>query len=333
MSWDLMGHDWAAAMLQQHIASGNLRHAYLFSGPSGVGRRSLALRFAQAINCPEPEAPGQPCLRCRTCEQIWRMQHPDLDVVQNAQIGDILKVDAIRTLQHTLALAPYESGTRIALLLRFEEANASAQNALLKTLEEPNPRVVLLLTADDAENLQPTVTSRCEHLRLRPMAVDALAGELAQRTGEPDEEAALIAHIAGGRPGYALRLMADPALLESRAAWLDTLGALLASSRRERLLFSDKKNRNRERSDVKQELFEAFGTWLPFWRDVLLVASGSDAPLTSPDRQDEIGELAEVIEEAGAARLTGALEHAMARLNHANLQVLLDNVLLSWPYL
>ena len=333
MSWDLMGHDWAEKMLQQHIATGALRHAYLFSGPRGVGRRSMALRFAQAINCPEPESPGQPCLRCRTCEQIGRMQHLDLDVVQNDQEGDILKVDAIRALQHNLALAPYGSGTRIALLLRFEEANANAQNALLKTLEEPNPRVVLLLTADDTDNLQPTIPSRCEVLRLRPMAVNDLAEELTRRTGKPGDEVNRIAHFAGGRPGYALRLMNEPDLLERRAAWMDTLRTLQGSSRRERLMFYEKKYQKWDRSEVKKELFEALGFWLTFWRDVLLTASNSGTPLTNIDLLDDISALADMTGEAGAARLTGALEHAFVRLNHASLQVLLDNLMLGWPYL
>jgi len=181
MSWDLMGHDWAEEMLRQHIATGSLRHAYLFSGPRGVGRRSLALRFAQAINCPEPQSPGQPCMSCRICRQIESMQQADLNILQSEQEGDILKVEQVRDLQHMLSLAPYESTYRIALLLRFEEANANAQNALLKTLEEPNPRVILLVTADDPENLLPTITSRCELLRLRPMPLDALAIELQAR--------------------------------------------------------------------------------------------------------------------------------------------------------
>jgi DNA polymerase-3 subunit delta' len=155
MSWDLMGHTWAEEMLREHIVTGSLRHAYLFSGPRGVGRRSLALRFAQAINCPQPLAPGQPCGTCRICRQIEAMQQADLNILQSEQEGDTLKVEQVRDLQHQLSLAPYESAYRIALLLRFEEANASSQNALLKTLEEPNPRVVLLVTADDPKICYP----------------------------------------------------------------------------------------------------------------------------------------------------------------------------------
>jgi len=120
MSWDLMGHDWAVEMLQQHLVSGSLRHAYLFSGPRGVGRRSLALRFAQAINCPQPTAPGIPCGECRGCRQIENMQHADLNILQSEREGDTWKVEQVRELQHMLSLAPYEGGYRLALLLRIE---------------------------------------------------------------------------------------------------------------------------------------------------------------------------------------------------------------------
>ena len=122
-----------------------------------------------------------------------------------------------------LSLAPYESKYRLALLLRFEEANASAQNALLKTLEEPNPKVVLFVTADDPENLLPTIVSRCELLRLRPMAVDSLAAGLQEKQNLGESQAELIAHIAGGRPGYALRLAEDASLLEERKEYLGGL--------------------------------------------------------------------------------------------------------------
>ena len=120
MGWDLIGHTWAADMLRQHIAADRLRHAYLFSGPQGVGRRTLALNFAQAINCPSPTAPGVPCGTCRTCQQIARMQQADLSIIQSEAEGESLKVDQVRDLQHALSLAPYESAYRVALLLRFE---------------------------------------------------------------------------------------------------------------------------------------------------------------------------------------------------------------------
>jgi len=333
MSWDILGHGWAADMLRRHIAAERLRHAYLFSGPNGVGRRMLALRFAQAINCTAPPEPGVPCGACRTCQQIDRMQQPDLIVVQSEGEGDSLKVDQVRELEHALALAPYESAYRVALLLRFEEATDGAQNALLKTLEEPNPRVVLLLTANEPENLKPTIASRCENLRLRPIPIEELARALRERENLPQEKAELIAHVAGGRPGIALRLTRDESLLAAREAWLEDFFRLLAESRRGRLKYSMRKIEKRPRDEVKSELREGLAYWLSLWRDVLLVASGSDAPLTNLDRAEQIRKLAEAAGEKKAAVLTRRLEHSFARLNTAHLQVLLDNLLLEWPRL
>jgi len=333
MSWSVLGHTWAADMLQQQIARGMLRHAYLFSGPEGVGRRTLALRFAQAINCPQSAQPGQPCGVCRTCRQIEAMQHADLMVVQSESEGEALKVNQVRDLQRNLALAPYESAYRVALLLRMEEATAGAQNALLKTLEEPNPRVVLLLTADEPENLLPTVASRCELLRLRPMPLEELAGALISLNGLDAERAHLIAHIAAGRPGYAMRLIADESLLAARDAWLSDLFSLLGAKQRERLAYSQKLAKGRERADARADLRDGLAHWLSLWRDVLLTASQSNAPLTNLDCQKQIEELAGMVGQRTSAQAVMRLEHACARLANANLQLMLDNLLLEWPRL
>src|SRR5512139_4054575 len=113
MNWSLLGHEWAVDLLSQHVAQGQVRHAYLFTGPQGVGRRTLALRLAQALDCPQPTAPGQPCLKCSTCQRIQKMAYPDLSVVQAEQVGGTLKVEQVRELQHALSLAPYEGRYRV----------------------------------------------------------------------------------------------------------------------------------------------------------------------------------------------------------------------------
>ena len=333
MTWNLMGHEWAEEMLRQHITSGQMRHAYLFSGPRGVGRRSLALRFAQAINCTQPPAPGQPCGECRICCQIDAMQQADLNILQSTQEGDTLKVEAVRDLQHMLSLAPYESNYRVALLLRFEEANANAQNALLKTLEEPNARVVLLVTADDPENLLPTITSRCELLRLRPMAPAALSAKLQTLRSMEQVQADLIAQISGGRPGYALRLVDTPELLAERQQAMQDCLNLLGLSRLERMVFVESLTKNRVRAEAKGDLRGVLTAWLSFWRDVMLIGLDSPIQLTNLDYQSEIRQVAARTDPQAAARLVAALEHSFVRLNNANLQVMLDNILLDWPLL
>jgi DNA polymerase-3 subunit delta' len=333
MGWKIAGHEWAADMLRQHISGGNLRHAYLFSGPNGVGRRTLALRFAQAVNCAQPPAPGEACGNCTTCRQIEQMQYPDLSIVQPEEAGAVLKVKQIRELQHTLSLSPYGEGYRIALLLDFEAANANAQNALLKTLEEPNPRVLLLLTADDPENLLPTISSRCEILRLRPMAVDELASVLESEENITKDKAQLIAHISAGRTGYAKQLAGDVEMLERRKQWMDELLAVLPAGRTERFHYSEKVTRTgkKDRSEAKRALREGMTYWLSFWRDVLLVGTESGTPITNIDLKDSVQRTAEAVDPQDAARAVSALEHAFKRIQMANLQLMLDVILLDWP--
>ncbi len=333
MSWNIAGQSWAADMLQQQIAGGKLRHAYLFSGPTGVGRRTLALRFAQAVNCTQPPAPGDACGKCRTCRQIDKMQHTDLTVVQAEKVGAVLKVKQIRELQHALSLSPYEGGYRIALLLRFETANANAQNALLKTLEEPNPKVLLLLTVDDPENLLPTITSRCELLRLRPMAMDDLVSVLESQENLPKDKAQLIAHISAGRAGLAKRMAADAEMLERRKKWMDEMLALLPAGRIERLHYSGKITRigKKDRGEAKRTILEGTAYWLSFWRDVILVGTESGTQITNIDLRESVIRTAEEVTPRDAAHAVSALEHVFKRIQTANLQLMLDNILLDWP--
>ena len=328
-NWHIIGQEWAVEMLQQHIRSGQVRHAYLFCGPQGVGRRTLALHLVQALNCPRPPEPGVPCGECRTCRQIEAMQQADLHIVQAEIEGGVLKVENIRDLQHALTLTPYESHYRVALLLRFEEANDSTQNALLKTLEEPNPRVIILATVENEEKLLPTIVSRCETLHLRPVPLQQLTTALQER-GVDAGQAQLLAHVSGGRPGAALRMLAEPQLLEKRHHYLTGLLDLIHSPLRDRFAFADRvsKYKSGERGETKEDLRAMLETWLSFWRDVLLIASGAHVPLANPDYIEQTTALAEELGVRGARRKVHAHQQALERLYFANLRLLVEIVLL-----
>jgi DNA polymerase-3 subunit delta' len=326
MDWDILGHQWAVELLQGHVARSEVRHAYLFTGSQGVGRRTLAVRLAQALNCPQPPAPGVPCLKCRTCQQIARMEHPDLAIVAAEQVGGTLKVDQVRELQHSLSLAPYEARYRVALLLRFEEAHVSAANALLKTLEEPPQQVVLILTAESAETLLPTIVSRCEVLRLRPLSLQEVSQGLQDRWGIALEESRLLAHIAGGRPGYALRLHQNPELLEQRKAWLDDHARMLGSSRVERFAYAEALSKDRN------VLSAALQVWTSLWQDVMIQASGATAPIANLDRSEEIGDLAERFGLDGARQRLASLNRTLDLLGHnANARLASEVFMLDLP--
>src|SRR4030042_267540 len=203
MDWGMIGHEGAVDLLAGHVAQRRERHAYLITGPQGVGKKTLALRFAEALNCTKPPAPGQQCQQCSTCKRIEGMQHPDLSVVEAEHEGEVLRIDQVRELQHKLSVAPYEARYRVALLLRFEEAHTNAANAMLKTLEEPPPQVVVILTAKSVESLLPTIVSRCEVLKLRPLSVDETSKGMQVIKGVPAEIAEVLASSRGDRFAFA----------------------------------------------------------------------------------------------------------------------------------
>ena len=335
-NWNLTGHRWAVDMLQKHIVRGTTRHAYLFAGPPGLGRRTLALRFAQALNCPTPLEAGVPCGTCRECKQIESMKHADLSIVEPtikdpatkelipSPNGEI-RIEQIRDLHKTINLKPFQSKYRIALFLRFHQANDNAANALLKTLEEAPPSAILILTADNPEQLLPTIVSRCEVLRLRPLSVEEVQRELENR-GVENSRAKLIAHISGGRMGYAIRLIENDTLLETREERLNDLLALLPASRVQKFSYADKLSKD------KDAMRQTITFWLSYWRDVMLRVSQASTPLVNVDRNVEIEDLAGQMDLSSARRMLQRLEQGLEQLDrNVNPRLLAETLLLDLP--
>jgi DNA polymerase-3 subunit delta' len=253
------------------------------------------------------------------------MRHPDLSVLQAETEGGTLKVDQVREVRRALALKPYQSSYRVALFLRFQEASEGAANALLKTLEEAPGYAVLILTADAPEQLLPTITSRCEVLRLRPLSIETIKTHLKSHGAEP-ARADLIAHVCGGRPGYALQLLRDESALEFRAERLADLGQLLASTRVQKFDYAEKMAKDKD--NMRQILL----VWLSYWRDVLLRASGAKTPMTNIDQSETITSLADRLELGNAKRVVQELELALKRLEHnVNPRLLAEVLLLDLP--
>jgi DNA polymerase-3 subunit delta' len=312
-------------MLRQQIRRGTIRHAYLFAGPQGVGKRTLALRLAQALNCTQPHEAGIPCGECRDCKQIKAMGYPDLTIVQAEREGGILKVEQVREARRMLNFKPYQAKYRVTIFLRFQEANDSASNALLKILEEAPSYAVLILTADHPEQLLPTIVSRCEVLRLRSLPPEKVEAYLMEQGAEKDK-AHLLAHISGGRLGAALRLMNDPVALGFREEKLNETQTFGQASRADKFAYAEKLAKD------KDGMRNVLSLWLSYWRDVFLRAEGSSAPPANIDRAKEIEAMAERIPVTKAHQIVSQLETALAQLeSNVNPRLLAEVILLDWP--
>ena len=322
--WGIVGHLGAVRFLKRAIASESVSHAYLITGPSGVGRTTLAQALAAALLCEDERKP--PCGMCRACHRIATGNHPDLHVVASERVGARLKIEQVRDLQRQLALTPLEGRWRVAILCRFEEATVSAASALLKTLEEPPLYVVLAVLANDADNLLPTVVSRCQEIALRPLPVPVVQQALIERWGAKPDQAELVAHLSGGRMGYAVRSLKDSAALKRRSQRLDDLANLLNASITGRFRYVEKLARD---PVATREILDL---WISWWRDVLLLAAEADAPLVNVDRRDELRDQAHRFKVEGSAAVIDALRGAAGRLSrNANPRLTLEVLMLDLP--
>ena len=331
MSWDIFGHDQVVNILRNHILQDEVRHAYLFVGIPGTGRRTIALQFAQALNCSEPPAPGEFCGKCRNCRQIAAQQHPDLIVTETETAGTILKIDEIRDLQHTLSLAPYESRWRIGLLLRFDEANQNAQNALLKILEEPPENVKLLLTADSENSLLPTITSRCEVMHLFPANLALLASYLTDRYQVESKAAESAAHLSAGRVGFAISLLKEPEKAEQMNRTAAECLEMFSQNTRERFRYAS----NFKDFKKRTELREVLHVWQSVMRDLLLLSTGGKLTAQSLTFIDLCSESASVAAKYSTEQFRELIRHLNRSLEYldANVspQLLLEELLLNFP--
>jgi len=203
---DVQGQAWAISLVRRAIETGRIPHALLFTGPKGVGRFLTAVTVAKALNCLGQER-GDCCDRCLSCAKIARQVHPD--VHQLVPDGSSLKIDQIRSLTQDATLRPYEGRRKVFILDQAETMTEQAQNALLKTVEEPPGTAVLVLIAPVASALLPTLASRCSQIRFGPLPDDVIAARL-QTEGYDEDEAHFLASLAGGSLGRAQELRASP---------------------------------------------------------------------------------------------------------------------------
>ncbi len=332
MTWNIFGHEGAIAYLKEQCKPDNIRHAYLITGPEGVGRVTLAKAFVKALNCQNPPTENDFCDACTACRQIEAEAWADLSILRPAENSRELRIDQVRQMQQNLALAPYQSQWRVIIIPDFQNATIAASNALLKSLEEPPARAILILTADAKENLLETIASRCSILRLRPLGVQKCAEILQEKHQLTEEAAKRLAHLAGGRVGTAIRYAQDESQLDSYEDALAQLLDILPQSKRARLQYVE--TLSKSKGSQRQTVANLLGIWLTFWRDLLIAHSQADLPLVNLKHEGSLKTLAAQLELTQIETTLKAHEKGLEQIDaNVNPRLLIENILLNIPRL
>lgn len=232
---EIWGNEALTAQLKRAAADGKVSHAYLFLGGAGAGKRLIANTFAKALQC--TGAGEVSCGSCKSCQAFDSGNHPDVIYVRGEKKS--LLVDDIREqILETVDLKPYHYEKKIYIIEKADTMNVQAQNALLKTLEEPPAYAVFLLLAERAEAFLPTILSRVVTMKLRPLSEETVAAYLMQKAQLSAEESHVVAAYAQGRIGQALELMEDEAFRQMRQDILEKLQALPMTAEGEVLLWA-----------------------------------------------------------------------------------------------
>ena len=198
----IIGHQQIVEQLQHTVATDRIAGAYLFVGPTGVGKEMVARYFAQLIFCQQDAQPPTVCGTCLACRKVDSGNHPDLQFIRPE--GSLLKIGQIRELQKRIIYEPLEASRKVYILTDVDRMNAEAENCLLKTLEEPPASSVLILLTSNIRALLPTTRSRCQILQFHAMPTQELAEILVEKFSVAPEQATPLAIAADGAIGKAL---------------------------------------------------------------------------------------------------------------------------------
>ena len=273
----LLGHEKPKALLREAAAKDKMGHAYLFRGPDGVGKKRTALTLAAYLNCKNPlEHDG--CGRCRSCRKYFSGNHPDLVVV--APDGAAIKIGQIRELKHQLTFPPLEAKVRVVILEDIHTMRREAANSLLKTLEEPAPGNLLILTADQAGKILPTVLSRCQVIPFGPLDHEDMAHLLMQENDMEESLALTLAAVAEGSLGRAKFLWQEN-LLSLRQ---EVVEELLLGQHDQAETIAHVFRLSAKTADLKENISEFLALLRLWYRDLVLVsAGGPEAPIANKD--------------------------------------------------
>lgn len=323
-SADLLGHRATYERLRAALVADTAHHAWLFVGPSGVGKALVARRLVLAANCEQDEV-ARPCMACTSCRSIQAGSHPDVVAIapDAGKKTQVIGVEAVREVVRKAGYHRYRGRRRFFVIDPAHAMTVPAANALLKTLEEPPAGTAFILISHQANSLLPTILSRCQRVTFPSVPEAEVAGWLAARgVAEPDA----IARLAMGCPGRALEL-ADGAAEQRKERRQAVLRALRTGDVGQIFELSKTVAESaKEEADVVATTLEVLEELL---RDAVVYASGASVGLLEPSEAHTAKGMADILGPVGVTRCAAALDQARRDLEvHVATRLVLDALFL-----
>jgi len=288
---DIRGHEFQRKIIKRAVSENLISHSYLFSGPDGIGKKLIANEFAKLINCKNQGIDDSGDCHCSSCAKIEKGIHPDVIYVQFEGIKSI-KVEQIREgVEDRLFLKSFEAKYKVVIVDEAERMSNGAQNAFLKTLEEPPPNSVIILITSSPDSLLPTIRSRCQLVRFNPLPEELILDELNKKNELSAEEARICAKLSRGSLGRALSVDIDT--LNWRKELIQFLMNLKPDSAMRVISLAEYMPLGSTPEDMEKmsQTFEFISLWL---RDLLILKTGGDEDLlTNIDLIEQIRQIAE----------------------------------------
>ena len=320
---DIIGHEQIIEHLQNAIELDKVSHAYIINGEKGTGKMLIADAFAMTLQCEKQER--IPCLKCRSCKQALSSNQPDIIHVTHEKPGSI-SVEEIRTqLNSDIMVKPYSSPRKVYIIDEADKLTVQAQNALLKTIEEPPAYAVIVMLTSNADALLPTILSRCVQLNIKPVADKVLKRYLMERLRVPDYKADLSIAFARGNVGKAVALASSENFDLIKKDALDMLRYL------EDMEIHEVVEWVKKIADYKLEINDFLDILIVWFRDVLLFKATNDVNmLIFKDEVQEIKKKAARSSYNGLEEIINAIEKAKVRLNaNVNFDLTIELMLLA----
>jgi DNA polymerase-3 subunit delta' len=310
----------------------SLAHAYLLVGPPHIGKMTLALDLASALNCGEGTPP---CGSCRACQRIQQGKYPDVIVIdkyagrdqKDRRKATEISIDTVRELlQRGSSLPPYEGNYKVFIIDDADLMSAEAANCLLKTLEEPPQYVIILLLTSQENALLPTVVSRCQRFELKPIAVSEIENRLSKLNGLNPDKIKLLSRLSGGCLGWAITALSDESYLQSRDLRLGEFSSLLTRS------WSDRLSYIQQLPSDRNSVEDVIKLWLSWCRDVMLLKYNCEDAIINLDKINDIKLWANMLTILEIKEFISSLNRMLVNLSYnANLHLLFEVIMLDMP--